>query len=61
MAEVSEEEIAEFYKNEILHFKIRSKICQCGEPIVWDELKASHDKVLDEYRNGTNALERGPH
>lgn len=56
MAELSEPEIAEFYKDEPLFAKIRSKICRCGEQVDWNELKAKHDQVLKDYQEGRDSL-----
>lgn len=56
MAELSESEIAEFYKDEPLFAKIRSKICRCGEQVDWNELKAKHDQVLKDYQEGRDSL-----
>lgn len=56
---MNEAEIAEFYKDEPLFAKIRSKICRCGEPVDWNELKAAHDKVLNDYKEGRDALLQG--
>lgn len=47
-----------YYNNEPIFCKIRSHICHQGEIINnWDDLKAQHDKLLQEVENGTNSLE----
>lgn len=56
VSELSESEIAEYYKQEPLFAKIRSKICRCGEEVNWDELKAKHDQVLKDYKEGRDNL-----
>lgn len=56
VSELSETDIAEFYKQEPLHAKIRSKICRCGEAVDWNELKTKHDHVLKNYQDGVDAL-----
>lgn len=56
VAELRAAEIAEFYKEEPLFAKIRSKICRCGEKVDWDELKTRHDQVLADYRDGKETL-----
>lgn len=56
MAELSETEIAELYKDEPLFARIRSKICRCGEQIDWNELKVQHDQVLKDYHDGKDSL-----
>lgn len=56
MAELSDTEIAEFYKDEPLFAKIRSKICRCGEDVDWNALKAKHDQVLKDYKEGRDKL-----
>lgn len=54
--ELCDSEIAEFYKDEPLFARIRSKICRCGEEINWNELKAKHDQVLKDYQDGKDKL-----
>lgn len=54
--ELSESEIAEFYKEEDLIARIRSKICPIGAPIDWNELKSRHDQVLKDYQEGKDKL-----
>ncbi|XP_055298077.1 pyridoxine/pyridoxamine 5'-phosphate oxidase 2 isoform X2 [Sitodiplosis mosellana] len=56
VAELSELEIAEFYKEEPLFARIRSKICRCGEPVDWNDLKAKHDLTLKDYQDGKDTL-----
>lgn len=56
MTELSDAEIREFYKEEPLFAKIRSKICRCGEKVEWENLKMSHDQVLNDYLEGKDAL-----
>lgn len=56
VAELSEPEIAEFYKQEPLMPKIRSKICRCGEPVDWNELKMKHDQTYQNYCDGKDPL-----
>lgn len=56
VAELSESEIVEFYKDEPLFARIRSKICRCGEEVDWNELKAKHDQVLKDYQDGKDKL-----
>lgn len=56
VTELSESEIAEFYEEETVMAKIRSKICRCGEVVDWDELKAKHDKTLKDYLDGKDQL-----
>lgn len=56
VVELSDEEISKFYEGEPLFAKIRCKICECGRPVFWDELKSSHDRVLEEYREGKELL-----
>lgn len=53
---MNESEIAEFYKDEPLFAKIRSKICRCGEEVNWNELKTKHDQVLKDYQEGKDLL-----
>lgn len=60
MVELSAAETAEFYKDEPLFAKIRSKICSCGAPVEWNDLKSKHDQVLDDYRHERDALPQGP-
>lgn len=60
MIELSAAETAEFYKDEPLFAKIRSKICRCGEPVDWDKLKSSHDQVLIEHKSQPDSLPQGP-
>lgn len=56
VSELNETEIAEFYKEESVMAKIRSKICRCGEVVNWDELKAKHDQTLKNYCDGKDQL-----
>lgn len=56
MSELNETEIAEFYEEESLSAKIRSKIARCGEKVDWDDLKTRHDQVLQDYRDGKDKL-----
>lgn len=58
MEELSDAEIAEFYKDEPIFAKIRSKICCCGQPVDWDELKIVHDETLEAYKGGIDNLPR---
>lgn len=58
VTEMSDSEIAEFYKDEPLWGKIRSKICRCGEKVDWDELKTRHDQVLHDYLDRKETLPR---
>lgn len=59
MIELSAAEAAEFYKEEPLFAKIRSKICSCGAPVNWADLKSKHDQVLDDYRAQRDELLQG--
>ncbi|XP_063698928.1 pyridoxine/pyridoxamine 5'-phosphate oxidase 2-like isoform X2 [Culicoides brevitarsis] len=54
--ELSAEKIKEFYDNEPLAYKIRSAICRCGEPVNWDELKKSHDDLMQRVLEGSETL-----
>lgn len=56
VSELSAAEIAEAYKEEPLFAKIRNKICRTGEKVDWNELKARHDQVLQDYRDGRDTL-----
>lgn len=56
VTELNETEIAEFYKDEPLFAKIRSKICRCGEEVDWNDLKAKHDQALKDYEDGVDLL-----
>lgn len=56
VTELSEPEIAGFYKEETVMAKIRSKICRCGEEVDWDALKAKHDQTLKDYCDGKDLL-----
>lgn len=56
VTELSESEIAEFYKEETIMAKIRSKIFRCGEVVDWNELKAKHDQTLRNYCDGKDQL-----
>lgn len=58
VTELSPEAIRQFYAEEGLPAKIRCKICVCGRPCDWDELKKQHDEVLQNVRNGTEKLEQ---
>lgn len=57
--ELNETEIAEFYKIEPLFARIRSRICECGARVDWDELKAKHDQVFSDYQNSKDNLPQG--
>lgn len=59
MVELNEAEIAEFYKDEPLFAKIRSKICECGAPVEWNELKSKHDDVYHGYLSHKDELTQG--
>ena len=56
VTELSESEIAEFYKDEPLFARIRSKICRCGEEVDWNELKSQHDQTLKDFQGGKDSL-----
>lgn len=56
VTELSEPEITEFYEDETVMAKIRSKICRCGEVVDWAELKAKHDKTLKDYYDSRDQL-----
>lgn len=56
VTELSGLEIAEFYNEETVMAKIRSKICRCGEVVDWNELKAKHDQTLKNYCDGKDQL-----
>ncbi|XP_031627842.1 uncharacterized protein LOC116343760 [Contarinia nasturtii] len=56
VSELRESEIAEFYSEESVFAKIRSKICRCGEKVDWNELKAKHDQVLQDFLSGNDTL-----
>jgi len=58
VSELSPEEISKFYVEEGPCSKIRSKICVCGEPCNWNDLKKKHDEVLENFQNGTDKLEQ---
>lgn len=58
MHELDDRAKAEFYSEETLFAKIRSKICECGAPVDWDELKKAHDTALENYQNGKDSLPR---
>jgi len=58
VSELSAEEISKFYAEEGLSSKIRCKICICGQPCDWYELKKRHDEVLENFNNGTEKLEQ---
>lgn len=57
--ELDDKTIATFYEEEMIPAKIRSKICECGTPVIWNDLKKSHDSVLENYQNGLDSLPRG--
>lgn len=59
VVELTEAEIAEFYRDEPLFAKIRSKICRCGERVEWNNLKSKHDQVLNEFHSQKNELLQG--
>ncbi len=58
MSELPPEEIKKFYAEEQLFSKIRCKICVCGEPCDWDDLKRKHDEVVDNFNKGIEKLEQ---
>lgn len=58
VSELPSEEIRKLYAEEGLSSKIRCKICICGEPCDWNELKKKHDEVLENFKNGTEKLEQ---
>lgn len=55
---MQDKEIDEFYKDEPVHGKIRSKICNSGKPVDWNELKETHDVTLEAYKGGVDKLEK---
>lgn len=57
--ELNEIEIADFYKTEPLFARIRGRICECGARVDWDELRAKHDQVLNDYQNSKDNLPQG--
>lgn len=52
VSELPKDEIAKFYESEPLFYKIRSKITDCGRPVVWEEMKKAHDEMLRDYEDG---------
>lgn len=56
VTELNDSETAEFYKEEPLFCRIRSKICRCGQKVDWNELKGQHDQVLKDYLEGKDLL-----
>ncbi|XP_055390023.1 pyridoxine/pyridoxamine 5'-phosphate oxidase isoform X2 [Condylostylus longicornis] len=54
--ELSEDEIAERWKEEPVFARIRSKMASCGAPVKWDVLKEKHDQLLEAYKNGEEPL-----
>lgn len=53
---MSGSDVTKFYDNQPLFAKIRCKICRCGEPIDWYDLKGKHDQVLKDYQEGKDSL-----
>ncbi|XP_071449793.1 pyridoxine/pyridoxamine 5'-phosphate oxidase-like [Hetaerina americana] len=59
--ELSSSEYAHIYNGEPLYCKIRSHICHQGQRIEWDELKSSHDELLQEVKAGFKTLSQPNH
>lgn len=59
MVELDESEIAECYKDEPLFAKIRSRICECGARVEWNELKTKHDHVYHDFLSHKDELAQG--
>ncbi|XP_017089060.2 pyridoxine/pyridoxamine 5'-phosphate oxidase [Drosophila bipectinata] len=56
--ELPDSEMDALWAKEELVSQIRGYICPCGEPINHDDLKAKHDKFLEEHLASGKALER---
>ncbi|KAJ6638877.1 Pyridoxine/pyridoxamine 5'-phosphate oxidase [Pseudolycoriella hygida] len=58
VSELPPDEISKFYAEEGISTRIRCKICKCGQPCDWDELKKKHDEALLNFKNGTEKFEQ---
>ena len=56
--ELEEHYLDELWSEEPVFARIRSHICECGKPSDRDALKAKHNKLLLDYENGENPLDR---
>ncbi|KAG8232385.1 hypothetical protein J437_LFUL012528 [Ladona fulva] len=54
--ELPQNDYAHLYNKEPLYCKIRSHICHQGVQVEWKELKAQHDRLLQEYKDGLTTL-----
>ncbi|XP_046399962.1 pyridoxine/pyridoxamine 5'-phosphate oxidase-like [Ischnura elegans] len=61
MEELSNLAYAHLYEREPLYCKIRSHICNQGQRVEWDELKASHDDLLNDVKAGLRSLPMPEH
>ncbi|KAH8409235.1 hypothetical protein KR009_011102 [Drosophila setifemur] len=56
--ELPDSEMDVLWAKEDVVAQIRGHICPCGEPIIYDELKAKHDKFLQEHLDSGKPIER---
>ncbi|XP_046467020.1 pyridoxine/pyridoxamine 5'-phosphate oxidase [Neodiprion pinetum] len=61
VAEMKKKDYQELYDSEPLPCKIRSHICHQGKKVEWDELKASHDRVMQSVVDGKTDLPMPDH
>lgn len=56
--ELNPDQIQKIYESEPISYKIRSAICRCGQPVNWNELKASHDTIVKDFLDGKETLKQ---
>ncbi|XP_046735842.1 pyridoxine/pyridoxamine 5'-phosphate oxidase [Diprion similis] len=61
VAEMKKEDYQELYDAETLPCKIRSHVCHQGKKVEWDELKASHDRLLQSVTDDKTDLPMPDH
>lgn len=61
MIVLNKDSYADLYEKDKLFCKIRAYICQQDKEVEWNELKAQHDQLLNEFRQRKTTLPMPDH
>ena len=61
MKEIDRKIYEDLYEKDFLYSKIRAYICEQDKEVIWNELKANHDKLLNEVKTQNKNLPMPEH
>jgi len=61
VTELKPEDYQDIYDREPLFCKVRSHVCNQGQPVSWEEQKEKHDQIFQENKDGKNSLPMPEH